>query len=139
MRKASAPSRVGLVLALASLIVTTACGTVQEAMFPTGTWWGYSAPSPTGSDELVITYDRVVCNTVRARYVRRISAPVYVDECRQLTLDRGDGYWIVPAAGVDGYVGLRTLEECEALGRRQFSDYGQGDRVCQSARVDFSR
>ena len=128
---------VAFVLALASLSVSTGCSTVREATFPTGTWWGYVAPSPTtGSDALILTYDRVACNTARARYVRRMVA-AYIDECRQAYLEKGDGFWIVPAADVDGYLGSRSLEECEAVGRRQFSDYGQGDRVCQSARVDF--
>jgi hypothetical protein len=128
---------VAFALAVASLGVLSGCSTVQEAIVPTGTWWGYAAPSSTGSDVLLLTYDRVACNTARARYVRRIAAPVYVNECRQLHLEKGDGYWVVPAADVDGYVGSRTLQECEAVGRRQFSDYGQGDRVCQSVRVDL--
>ena len=130
--------RVKKALAVASLSLLTGCSTVQEAIFPTGAWWGYVAPSPTtGEDALMITYDRVACNTARARYVKRIGLPVYIDECQQIYLEKGDGYWIIPAVDVDGYLGSRSLQECEIVGRRQFPDYGQGNHVCQSARVDF--
>src|SRR6185312_12267487 len=82
---------VAFLIAVVSLGVLTGCSTVREAMVPTGTWWGYAAPSSTGADVLLLTYDRVACNTARARYVRRAAVPVYVNECRQLHLEKGDG------------------------------------------------
>jgi len=123
---------------LSAVAVLAGCATAADPLaLPTEPLWGYTAPTSSGAEELVITWDRVACNTLRARYARRAAAPVYLAECRQLTLAPGNGYWIVPAADVDGYLGALTREECEATGRRQSRDYGTGARVCQSVQVDF--
>ena len=125
-------------VALTILTVLTGCATTREVLpLPTGTLWGYTAPSQTSSEELVITFDRVECNIVRARYVRQVSAPIYLAECRQLTVAPGDGYWIVPAVSMSGYLGAQTREACEAIERRQSRDVGRSDRVCQAVRVEF--
>jgi hypothetical protein len=125
-------------VALAIVTGLTGCATTPEVPpLPTETLWGYTAPAQASSAELVITFDRVACNTVRARYVRQVSAPIYLAECRQLTVAPGDGYWIVPTADLSGYLGATTLEECEAIGRRQSRDFGQSGRVCQAVQVEF--
>src|SRR5882724_1857837 len=128
----------GAARALAVLALLTGCATARDALpLPTGTLWGYTVPSQTGSQELVITFDRVVCNTARARYARQVAAPVYLAECRALTLAPGTDHWIIPAVDVSGYLGAQTREECEAIDRRQSRDVGQSNRVCQAVRVEF--
>ena len=122
---------------LAILIVLTGCATVHDPPpLPTGTLWGYTTSEQAGTQKLVITYERVECNIVRAKYAREARAAMYLPNCQQLSVAPGGDYWIVPATRMDGYVGANTREECEAL-ERQSRDSAEPARTCQGVRVEF--
>jgi len=121
------------------LIALTGCAATRTTQPPTpGTGWGYVGEprSGTGARRVLYTPDRYVCEKSRHEDASPdFTAP---PACVQLTISRGDGYWLIPALYLPtgSYIGGSTREECEALERRQSRNLLVSPRgFCQSASV----
>jgi hypothetical protein len=110
--------------ALPALLLMVVAGCVgartTQPMTP-GTGWGYveEPRSGTGARRVVYTPDRYMCE--RTRHEDPSPDFTLPPACVQLTISRGEGYWLIPALYLPtgSYIGGSTREECEALERRQ--------------------
>jgi hypothetical protein len=121
------------------LMALASCASTRTAQLPTsGTGWGYVGEprSGTGARRVLYTPDRYICEKSRHEDASPdFTAP---PACVQLTISRGDGYWLIPALYLPtgSYIGGSTREECEALERRQSRNLPVSPRgFCQSASV----
>jgi hypothetical protein len=117
-----APRRVRSALAVLLLPALTGCvGAHTTPPLTPGTGWGYveEPRSGTGARRVVYTPDRYVCE--KTRYEDASPNFTRPPACVQLTIGRGDGYWLIPALYLPtgSYIGGSTREECEALEQRQ--------------------
>jgi hypothetical protein len=128
-------------LALLTLVLTALAGcaaTRTAQLTPSGTGWGYvwEPRSGTGARRVLYTPDRYICEKSRHEDASPdFTAP---PACVQLTISRGDGYWLIPALYLPtgSYIGGSTREECEALEGRQGRNLLVPPRgFCQSASV----
>ena len=97
------------------------CASTRTAPPPPGSGWGYVGEprSGTGARRVFYTGDHYQCE--KSRHEDTTLDFTTPPSCIQLTISRGDEYWLIPALYLPtgSYIGGSTREECEALERRQ--------------------
>jgi len=127
-------------LPMLALAVFAGCVAAHTAPPPfSGTGWGYIGEprSGTGARRVLYTADRYTCEKSRSLdgNTSDFTAP---PACEQLTISKGDGYWLIPALYLPtgSYIGGSTREECDAMEQRQGRNFLIQPRgLCRPASV----